>query len=49
MQRDDVKMHAHLFEHQAKLEDSHLVEYAIALYLNVDQFLQEMAFNCHVA
>ncbi|MDX2214317.1 MAG: DsbA family protein [Oculatellaceae cyanobacterium bins.114] len=43
------EMHTHLLEHQAQLADSNLVEYAIALYLDVNQFLQEMTNDSHVA
>ncbi|MEM1241768.1 MAG: thioredoxin domain-containing protein [Cyanobacteria bacterium P01_H01_bin.26] len=42
------EMHDYLFDHQSQLADSDLVEYAIALHLNVDQFLQEMTADCHV-
>lgn len=42
------EMHNHLLEHQSHLFDSNLVEYAIALYLDVNQFLHEMADDCHV-
>jgi protein-disulfide isomerase len=43
------EMHHHLFAHQSYLADSNLVEYAIALYLDVNQFLAEMAGDSHVA
>lgn len=43
------EMHSHLLEHQSQLADNYLVQYAIALYLNVNQFLQEMASDLHVA
>jgi protein-disulfide isomerase len=43
------EMHAHLFAHQSQLDDSDLVEYAIALHLDVDRFLYEMATDCHIA
>jgi protein-disulfide isomerase len=43
------EMHHHLFQHQARLADSDLVEYAIALYLDVDRFLAEMTGDCHLA
>ncbi len=43
------EMHAHLMARQSQLADFHLVEAAIALYLDVDQFLQAMAADCHVA
>jgi protein-disulfide isomerase len=36
-------MHNHLLIHPFQFADSNLVKYAIALYLNVDQFLQEIA------
>lgn len=42
------EMHAHLLKHQPKLADSNLVEYAIALFLDVNQFLAEMASDCHM-
>jgi protein-disulfide isomerase len=43
------EMHHHLLAQQSKLADSNLVEYAIELYLDVDQFLSEMASDCHMA
>lgn len=43
------EMHRHLFAHQSCLADCHLVEYAIALLLDVNQFLAEMANDCHMA
>jgi len=43
------EMHTHLLEHQSHLADSHLVRYAIALYLDVNQFLHEMSADSHVA
>ena len=43
------EMHSHLLQHQTKLDDSDLVEYAIALFLDVNQFLAEMASDCHMA
>ncbi|MEB3338528.1 MAG: DsbA family protein [Leptolyngbyaceae bacterium] len=43
------EMHAHLLGHHTKLADSNLVEYAIALFLDVNQFLAEMASDCHMA
>jgi len=43
------EMHAHLLEHQSRLADSDLLEYVIALYLDVNQFLQEMTGDYHVA
>jgi protein-disulfide isomerase len=43
------EMHHHLLQHQTQLADSDLVEYAIALYLDVNQFLAEMASDCHMA
>ena len=42
------EMHNYLFEHQSQLADSDLVEYAIALNLDVDRFLQEMTADSHV-
>lgn len=43
------EMHSHLLQHQSQLADSNLVEYAIALFLDVNQFLAEMASDCHLA
>jgi protein-disulfide isomerase len=43
------EMHSHLLQHQNKLADSNLVEYAIALFLDVNLFLAEMASDCHMA
>jgi protein-disulfide isomerase len=43
------EMHTHLFAHQFQLADSDLVEYAIALHLDVNQFLHEMATDFHMA
>jgi protein-disulfide isomerase len=43
------EMHTHLLAHQSQLADSYLVEYAIALRLDVNQFLHEMATDCHIA
>jgi protein-disulfide isomerase len=43
------EMHAHLFAHQSQLADCYLVEYAIALNLDVNQFLHEMSTDCHMA
>jgi protein-disulfide isomerase len=43
------EMHSHLLQHQTKLADSNLVEYAIALNLDVNQFLHEMSTDCHMA
>lgn len=40
-------MHDLLFEHQNALEDADLLEYAIALNLNIPQFLQELADHVH--
>ncbi len=42
------EMHAHLLEHQAQLADSHLVEYAVHLSLEINQFLSEMASDYHM-
>ena len=42
------EMHDYLFDHQSQLADSDLVEYAIALHLNIEQFLQEMTADYHV-
>jgi protein-disulfide isomerase len=43
------EMHTHLLQHQTKLADSNLVEYAIILFLDVNQFLAEMASDCPMA
>lgn len=43
------EMHTHLLEHQSHLADHHLVEYAIVLHLDVNQFLQEMTGDYHIA
>jgi protein-disulfide isomerase len=43
------EMHTCLFDHPSQLADSNLVEYAIALDLDVDRFLQEMSTDQHVA
>jgi protein-disulfide isomerase len=43
------EMHACLFKHPSQLADSNLVEYAIAIDLDVDQFLQDMSTDRHVA
>jgi protein-disulfide isomerase len=42
-------MHERLFRIPPALDDASLVEYAIALRLNVNQFLQEIADDRHVA
>jgi protein-disulfide isomerase len=42
-------MHGRLFKIPPALDDASLVEYAIALRLNVNQFLQEIADDRHVA
>jgi protein-disulfide isomerase len=42
-------MHHHLLTHPSQLADSDLVKYAIALYLDIDRFLQEMSSDCHMA
>lgn len=42
------EMHDYLFDHQSQLTDSDLVEYAIALNLNINQFLQEMTADHHL-
>jgi protein-disulfide isomerase len=42
-------MHGRLFMIPPALDDASLVEYAIALRLNVNQFLQEIADDRHVA
>jgi len=43
------EMHTHLLQNQSNLSDSSLVRYAIALYLDVNQFLYEMTTDDHVA
>jgi len=43
------EMHTYLLQHQSQLADSYLVEYAIALHLDVNQFLAEMSSDCHMA
>jgi protein-disulfide isomerase len=42
------EMHYHLLQHQSQLADSYLVQYAIALCLDVSQFLAEMTNDCHI-
>jgi protein-disulfide isomerase len=42
------EMHAYLLTYQSKLADSYLVEYAIALDLDINQFLSEMTSDCHM-
>ncbi len=42
------QMHVHLLEHQGQLSDSHLVEYAIHLSLDINRFLSEMASDSHI-
>lgn len=42
------EMHDQLFENQDHLDDASLVEYADALGLDVQQFLQELAQHCHL-
>jgi protein-disulfide isomerase len=42
-------MHDQLLMNSSELADSYLVQYAIALYLDVDRFLQEMSSDCHLA
>jgi protein-disulfide isomerase len=42
-------MHDQLLTHSSQLADSYLVKHAIALYLDVDRFLQEMSSDCHTA
>ncbi len=41
------EMHNTLFEHQHALDDADLVEYAIALNLDIPQFLREMSQHVH--
>jgi protein-disulfide isomerase len=43
------EMHECLLQHYQSLANGSLVEYAIALRLNVNQFLAEMRSDCHVA
>ncbi|PSN10831.1 disulfide bond formation protein DsbA [filamentous cyanobacterium CCT1] len=43
------EMHACLFEHPLHLADSDLVEYAIALFLDVNLFLHDLATERHIA
>ena len=43
------EMHSYLFHNPSNLADSYLVRYAIALCLNVDQFLAEMTSDRHMA
>ncbi|MBD2463524.1 thioredoxin domain-containing protein [Oscillatoria sp. FACHB-1407] len=42
------EMHACLCEHYYALNDGHLVEYAMAINLNINQFLKEMTNDVHV-
>jgi protein-disulfide isomerase len=42
------QMHDTLFEHQHALEDSHLVEYANNLGLDIPQFLRDMSEHVYV-
>jgi protein-disulfide isomerase len=42
------QMHEHLLKHQNALGDGELVEYAIALRLNISQFLREMRQDIHL-
>ncbi len=48
MQHKFWEMHYHLLNHQLQLADNHLLEYAIVLHLDVNQFLAEMASDCHM-
>lgn len=41
------EMHNHLYEHQQALDDASLVRYAIALDLDIPQFLREMTGQVH--
>lgn len=41
------EMHDQLFENQDNLDDASLVEYADALGLDVQQFLQELGYHAH--
>lgn len=42
------EMHDTLFEHQDALDDPHLVLYAVALDLDKDRFVREMAEHVHM-
>lgn len=41
------QMHNILFEHQETLSDGHLLEYANAIQLDIDRFLQDMTSHVH--
>jgi protein-disulfide isomerase len=41
------EMHDALFEHQRALADAHLLEYAVTLGLDAEQFRQELASHAH--
>lgn len=41
------QMHTALIEHQSALNDGHLLEYANAIQLDIDRFLQEMTTHVH--
>jgi protein-disulfide isomerase len=41
------QMHSTLFEHQSALSDGHLLEYANAIELDIDRFLQDMTDHIH--
>ncbi|HAA31438.1 MAG TPA: disulfide bond formation protein DsbA [Cyanobacteria bacterium UBA8553] len=42
------QMHHHLFAHQQAMSDGHLVEYALFLGLDVNQFLRQMRSDVHL-
>jgi protein-disulfide isomerase len=41
------EMHDYLFEHQRALDDTHLVQYAVALNLDKEIFMREMTEHVH--
>jgi len=41
------EMHDYLFEHQRALDDTHLVQYAVALNLDKEIFIREMTEHVH--
>src|SRR5437016_12393269 len=41
------EMHDTLFEHQHALDDTHLVNYAVALHLDQEMFVREMTEHVH--
>jgi protein-disulfide isomerase len=42
------QMHDTLFDHQQALEDADLVEYAVALNLDISRFLQDLSTRVHL-